>query len=300
MFWGNMVQDFFYFIFFFGRCWEFGTRTLGLGAAAAIAASCCRPGSGLVVNQIRIFANLSKIFTEILLVIGGGRRHSGRPAPGGCASLGLRWETSPEEAGTAQGGFSSAVGKGEKRPGKVEAASAQPPVCLGSPSPLRGAQRGRFPGPIASFPLLYEFIGIGSVNTKITKRPPAPLKPRAAAAGPPVLGTEKPGSSRGAAEAKRPSRLGRGAHRVGCGCPADPTAPSALLSPEGSGSDPSGVRPRLPPARSASPPGRPRGGRGGESRRAPNSPEARPGGLPPAPNQPAAPDRCGPGCRGWK
>lgn len=30
-----------FFIFFFGRCWEFGTRTLGLGAAAAIANSCC-------------------------------------------------------------------------------------------------------------------------------------------------------------------------------------------------------------------------------------------------------------------
>lgn len=152
MFWGNTVQDFFYFIFFFGRCWEFGTRTLGLGAAAAIAtsccnlllqplaaASCCRPGSGLAVNQIRIFANLSKIFTEILLVIGGGRRHSGRPAPGGCASPGLRWGTSPEEAGTARGGFSSAVGKGEKRPGKVEAASAQPPVCLGSPAQPQSA-----------------------------------------------------------------------------------------------------------------------------------------------------------------
>lgn len=53
---GKYGSGFFFILFFFGRCWEFGTRTLGLGAAAAIAASCCRPGSGLVVNQIRIFA----------------------------------------------------------------------------------------------------------------------------------------------------------------------------------------------------------------------------------------------------
>lgn len=129
---------FFYFIFFRAML---GVRDQDFGARG-----CSSDCSLLLPSWERFgresdpdFRYLSKIFTEILLAIGGGRRHSGRPAPGGCASPGLRWGTSPEEAGTARGGFSSAVGKGEKRPGKVEAASAQPPVCLGSPAQPQSA-----------------------------------------------------------------------------------------------------------------------------------------------------------------
>lgn len=136
---GKYGSGFFLFYFFFRAM--LGVRDQDFGARG-----CSSDCSLLLPSWERFgresdpdFRYLSKIFTEILLAIGGGRRHSGRPAPGGCASPGLRWGTSPEEAGTARGGFSSAVGKGEKRPGKVEAASAQPPVCLGSPAQPQSA-----------------------------------------------------------------------------------------------------------------------------------------------------------------
>lgn len=112
----------------------------GRGCSSAcnlvVAASCCRPGSGFVVTRIG-----SGFCAEYF---GGPKycylsREGGGTAAVPLPAAALRWGASPEEAGAARGGFSSAAGKGEKRPGKVEAASAEPPLCLGSPAQPRPA-----------------------------------------------------------------------------------------------------------------------------------------------------------------